>query len=344
MEHNRSRTADLIKGVAIITMVQVILVEFFAQQPIMNSLVGKISLFLGGPPTAPVFLTVMGYYIAYRSRPFWMNVLRGTELIGLGLLVNLGRNALVLIGIAHPPFTIGLISLIFSTNILILAGLSFIAIAVLIQLFKGHVLIFLFLIIVILLLQYVIPPVEKTFPNSLWLPFFYGKYPHGFFPLIPWFSYVLAGYSFFQFKNYFIADQFKHSQTVKIILLFASGIILLVTARFGFRVSVRPQLFFHHGILFFLFCINYVFWWFLSARAIVNLSNNSLTNYVEWLGKNVTAFYVIFMILVGNIAVFFFKTEGYQALLLWLPGFMLITSLLVLIWDKVRHPATGSRG
>lgn len=337
MEQNRSRTSDLIKGIAIIAMVQVILLEFFARQPIMNGLTGKISMFIGGSTTAPVFLAVMGYYIAYRRKTFWKNILRGLELIALGFLVNIGRNALVLAGLAHPAYAHGPLPIVFSTDILILAGLSLIAIAILILLFRGHVLIFLFLIVVILLVQYVIPPVEKTFPDSLIMPYFYGKYPQGLFPLVPWLSYVLAGYCFFQFKSSFVSDQFKHSQTVKVILLFLSGIILVVTAKFGFRVSVVPQLYFHHGIMFFLFCINYVFWWLLSARAIVHRADNFLSHYVEWLGKNVTAFYVIFMLLVGNLGVFFYKSQNYKELILWFIGSLVITSFLLVLWNLIQH-------
>ena len=337
MENSRSRTSDLIKGVAIIAMVQVILLEFFAKQPIMDGLTGKVSMFIGGSTTAPVFLSVMGYYIAYKHNPFWTNILRGLKLIGLGFLLNIGRSAVVLVGLAHPSYAAGPLALIFSTDILILAGLSLIAIAIIIQLFRGHVLIFLFLIVVILFLQYVIPPVEKTFPNSLILPYFYGKYPRAFFPLIPWLAYVLAGYCFFQFKNYFVSDQFKHSQTVKVLMLFLSGVILIVTAKFGFRVSIRPHLYFHHGIMFFLFCINYVFWWLLSARAIVHRADNVISRYVEWLGENVTAFYVIFMLLAGNLGVLFYKSGGYEELAGLFIGSLIITSLLVALWNLIRN-------
>jgi hypothetical protein len=342
MEQYRSRTSDLIKGVAIIAMVQVFLLEFFARQPIMDGLTGKISMFIGGSTTAPIFLSVMGYYIAYKRKPFWKNILRGIKLIGLGFLVNIGRNAMILAGLAHPEYATGTVQLIFGTDILILAGLSLIAIAVIIQLFRGHVLIFLSLIVILLLLQYIIPPVEKTFPGSVLLPFFYGKYPHGFFPLIPWLSYVLAGYCFFQFKNYFVSDQFKHSQTVKVMLLFLSGIVLIVTAKFGFRVSIKPLLYFHHGIMFFLFCINYVFWLLLSVRAIVHRNDNFISHYVEWLGKNVTAFYVIFSLLTGNMAVIFYKSGGYEELAGMFIGSLIITSLLVLVWNMIRQPASDS--
>ena len=335
MESNRSRTADFIKGLALLTMVQVILVEFFATPAIVNSIVGKISMFLGGPPAAPVFLAVMGYYIAHKTKSFLENIKRGIRLIALGLLVNIGRNALVLFHLINPVAPVDPMHLIFGSDILILAGISLIAMAVVIKLLKGHVLLYLALIIVFLLLQYVVPPVEKLYSHSLFIPLIYGKYPDSYFPFIPWFAYVLAGYSFYLFKQYFVSDQFKHSQTVKIILLSLSGLMLIGSIPFGFGVTIRPILFYHHGILFFLFCVNYMFWWLLSAHAIVNRMNNRVTRYLEYLGKNVTVFYILFMILAGNLSILMQESLNYIQLALWFTGLLIITSLLVWLWDSI---------
>ncbi len=335
MEISRSRTADFIKGLALLTMVQMVLVEYFAKPVIVNSLVGKISMFLGGPPAAPVFLAVMGYYIAHNAKSFMENIKRGIRLIALGLLVNIGRNALVLFHLTKVTAQTDTMHLLFGSDILILAGISLITMAVIIKLLKGHVLLYLSLIIIFLLLQYVVPPVEKIYPHSLFIPLIYGKYPGSFFPFIPWFAYVLAGYSFYLFKQYFVSDQFKHSQTVKIILLSLSGLMLIGSIPFGFGVTIRPILFYHHGILFFMFCINYMFWWLLSAHAIVNRVNNRVTHYLEYIGKNVTVFYIIFMILAGNLALWLHGNLNYIQLTFWFIGLLIVTSLLVWLWDSV---------
>ncbi len=331
----RSRTSDFIKGVAIVAMVQVVLMEVFATQNVMSGIVGKISLFLGGPPAAPVFLTVMGYYVAKSNYPFLKHIERGLKLIFLGLFINFGRNIVYWINPGHHFPEPHFLQFFLGTDILILAGISLMVLAVLIRLFKGHLLIFLFLTLVVLLLKFILPPVASIYPNSVWMPLLYGNYNQSYFPFIPWFAYVLSGYAFFQIKNYFVSEEFKHSKTVKIILLISSWIVLLATARFGFDVSISPKLFFHHGILFYLFCINYVFWWLLMARAIVHKFNNKITGYIEWLGKNVTTFYVFFILLIGNIAVFFYKKETIPYLIIWFIGFMILSSLLVWSWNTL---------
>ena len=64
----RSFTADLLKGMAVLAMIQVHLMELFARQEVYDSLTGKISLFLGGIPAAPVFMAVMGYFLFLQVR------------------------------------------------------------------------------------------------------------------------------------------------------------------------------------------------------------------------------------------------------------------------------------
>jgi len=337
MEQVRSRTADFLKGVALIAMVQLVLIEYFARPAILNGLAGKISLFIGGPPVAPLFLTVMGYYIAHQHHSIRYHVVRGIKLIFLGLFLNITRNAYLLYEIATGKVTQDVGHILLGTDILILAGLSLIVMAFLVKVLRGHVLAYLALIVVFLLLQYVIPPVEKALPHALIIPFFYGKYPQAQFPFIPWFAYVLAGYTFFLFKQFFISDQFKHNKTVNAVLALLSGILLILSLPFGYSVSIRHDLFYHHGILFFLFCVNYLFWWLLSARALINRFQNKTTAYLEFLGRNVTVFYVIFMIIAGNLGVFCQKSENYPMLLVSFVLMMTITSLLVWAWDRIRR-------
>ena len=201
MKQVRSRTADFLKGVALIAMVQMVLTEFFATPALLNSTFGKISLFVGGAPVAPVFLAIMGYYIAHNAKPFNKLINRGIKLVLLGFAVNIARNGINIYHLITGNGEGDIFSYIFSVDILILAGLSIIAMAFLVKLFDGHVLLYIGLILILLFLQYIAPPLEKTFPHSYFLPFFYGNYKNALFPFIPWFTYVLSGFTFFHFKH-----------------------------------------------------------------------------------------------------------------------------------------------
>jgi len=91
--HNRIQTPDLLKGVAVILMIQVHLMVLFAHQNIYYGPVGTLSLFLGGVPAAPVFMIMMGYFLACRRKAPAIMMVRGMKLFFVGILLNIGLNA-----------------------------------------------------------------------------------------------------------------------------------------------------------------------------------------------------------------------------------------------------------
>jgi uncharacterized membrane protein len=76
----RSNTADLLKGIAVLLMIQIHLIELFAHPNISTSAVGEFLLFLGGPPAAPIFIVIMGYFLAASKQSALQLVSRGVKL------------------------------------------------------------------------------------------------------------------------------------------------------------------------------------------------------------------------------------------------------------------------
>ena len=106
MKTPRSLTPDILKGIAVILMIQVHITEQFACADIYESFLGKISLFLGGPLVAPVFLAVMGYFTIASNKTTFQMIVRGLGIIGIGLLLNLCLNASLLFKIYSDEFQI----------------------------------------------------------------------------------------------------------------------------------------------------------------------------------------------------------------------------------------------
>lgn len=136
VQKSRNGTADLLKGIAVLLMIQVHIMEQFADPGLYNSTLGKISLFLGGPACAPVFMAVMGYFLASSHKSMKGFMVRGLMLFAGGIMLNTGRSANLLIQVFQGESELNPWHFIFGADILTLAGLSILVIGLLRLLLK----------------------------------------------------------------------------------------------------------------------------------------------------------------------------------------------------------------
>lgn len=332
----RIQTPDLIKGFAVLFMIQVHILELFAKQSIYDGLVGSISLFLGGIPAAPMFMAIMGYFIAKNQKSTGRLILRGLKLIVAGLILNIGLNAHLIYRVLNDGWQINIWQYIFGVDILLLAGLSFIIIAILIRLFKNNFIGYFGLAILIVLLNSILPNyvAENTLINYL-LAFFHSSAEWSYFPLIPWLAYPLTGMGFYLLlEKYPIIKQFKWSILFAILLVIAA---VIYTFSFAFQITSNLPEYYHHGILFYL--------WSLAFMAILTLGffglektagNMKPVLFVKWLGVNVTTVYIFQWLIIGNIATAVFKTMNLTDSILWFFGITIISSMLTYFWNILK--------
>ena len=253
----RQPVPDLLKGVAVIAMIQVHVMEQFARPEIFNGPPGKVSLFLGGPFAAPVFMAVMGYFLG-KARPggreaeknkIWMKFRRGGALILLGLLLNIGLNFTLLVNIFRGKFEADPFQYIFGADILPLAGLSILIIGLMEVLLKKRG-------IAALILAAAIPAIT---PFITGLPEQY-KYVQAFigspekwsyFPLFPWLAYPLLGYGWRRFELEYPSMYDFIVKNLKIVLIISVALVLAL-AMPAYRNVTELGAYYHHGIL--LFC------------------------------------------------------------------------------------------
>ncbi len=337
MKKYRFKTPDILKGVAVILMIQVHIMELLAAPHIYSSLTGKISLFLGGPPAAPVFMAVMGFFIARSQSTIHQQVMRGLKLIGLGLLLNLGLNTHVLIRIFSGDMPLNPWSFIFGVDILFVAGLSIVLIALLKPLFKGRIIAWLAITLLVAAANPWLPVYDG---QAGWLKYlqayFWGYYSWSYFPVFPWMGYVLLGYTFYLLdKKYRLS---KLSERIRIftgILLF---VILALTIKFGVRISGILEIYYHHDFKYFAWTAGFLLFWIIIWDFFVKFfSGGKRLNYLRWVGKNVTAFYVIQWLLIGNTATAIYKTQEMWTLPLWFAGMLALSSLLTVAFEKLRQ-------
>lgn len=188
---------DVLKGFAVFLIVPVHILETFIDYPGRESLFGKILLVLGGPVGVPVFMMIMGYFIAKSKKTILQNIARGVKVFFLGLLLNIGLNANLLLKIKFSGWQINPWEYIFGVDIFYLAGLSIIVLAILKKIEKGKALVaFVFAFLVIGLTAQMNEFLMVTDRNYI-LPFIAGTYSWAYFPLFPWLAYPLLGFAFY---------------------------------------------------------------------------------------------------------------------------------------------------
>lgn len=324
---------DLLKGVAVLLMIQVHLMELFARQELYDGFWGKVSLFLGGPPAAPVFMAVMGYFLAKSRSGALTFIGRGFRLIVYGFLLNTGLNLHLFYHIFTGQSSLSPLPYLFGVDILFLAGLSIIVIALFRLILRDKVFFWLIAMLFVASATTFLPAGNG---NSSWsdylLAYFYRATWWSYFPLFPWLAYPLAGYCYsliYERYSQLIIPQTKLALAALVML-----IPLAVFFPFGFNVTTDLQAYYHHSVSYFLWALLFLGAWTILFHTLIKyLPENPVMKYLQWTGRNVTAFYVFQWLIIGNLATAFYKSVSAIQLLFWLVGITISTSILVWLYS-----------
>lgn len=309
--------ADLLKGIAVLLMVQVHVMEQFASPAVIESWLGKISLFLGGPACAPVFLILMGYFI---SRSTWKPlslVKRGLLLFALGIVLNVTRSANLLIQIWQDNIFLNPFFFIFGVDILILAGLSCMVLPLVALVLKKNFTAYFLLALGLALLSGFVPDIFSENSSGKYIEaFFTGNASWSYFPFLPWFSYVLVGFAFNLLQN----SNFKLPELKVANLLFVF-LVCMVFVPFAWNVTTDlygENGYYHHDIRFFLWTIPFMLLYLWFVKLVSDKYNdNYVFQKLVFIGKNVTLFYVIQWVIIGNIATEIYQTQSELGFVIW---------------------------
>lgn len=339
LNKNRNGAADLLKGIAVLLMIQVHLMEQFATPDLYQSSFGKISLFLGGPACAPVFMAIMGYFMAVSHKKMGALLRRGLLLFTGGLVLNFARSANLLIQIFKGNYDLNPWHFILGADILTLAGLSVILIGLLRLLFRANYLPYLILAILIVLVTPFISVLFTVNGQSAYLlAFFGGIYEWSYFPLFPWMAYVLTGYACFLFTEHVSwANREKLLKFAYLIIPMTILTILSLPWASVITANLKGEGgYYHHGILFFLWTVLFM----ISYVTAVNLIAKRFPEkgpylIIKWMGRNVTAIYVFQWLVIGNIATVLFRSRNLLQLAAWFVMVTLSSSLLAAMYQQV---------
>lgn len=325
---------DLLKGFAIFFMVQIHITELFIDNAGRESLFGKLTMFLGGPFTAIIFMIVMGYFVAKGKKSPLQNIFRGVKILVVGLLLNIGLNFHLLLKIKFSGWQFNPLEYIFGVDILYLAGLSIIFIAFLKTLKKGKAWIAILLVLLVTGLTGYMNGILTITERNYILPFIGGTYSWAYFPLFPWLAYPLIGFAFSHWEEKIMLF-FTKRKLESAIILAGIGVLVIPFYKWGINTTINLPDYYHHTFWFSLWAIGVVILWIVFLRFLLNkFPNTYIGNFLKWLGKNITLFYVIQWLIIGNIATAIYQTQSINLYIFWLSGILAITVFLTWLIEK----------
>jgi len=341
---NRDQTADLLKGLAVLFMIQVHIMELFSLPEIFNSKIGKVSLFFGGPPAAPLFMAVMGFYFAKSKKSLYQNFKRGTFLFAGGILLNIGLNFHLLIKIYSGQYNLNPYHYIFGADILTLAGLSIIILAVLKKIFDNKFYFYFAAALLAGIANAYLPNIYSNInePAAYVQSFLWGKVEWSYFPLFPWFAYSASGAAFYFLKKKY-GDKIFSEVIVNSVL--AVGFLFLM-GTYSYAVNISHNLFqyYNHNFLFVLWIIVFLLWFTSVVDKLETFAGkNVFILFTKWAGKNVTAFYIVQWLIIGNIATLVFRSFNLYYSIISVAMITVVVSVLVMLWIKIFRSDTPNR-
>jgi hypothetical protein len=335
MERRRILLPDILKGVAVIFMIQVHIMKLFATSEVLESFTGKVLLFLGGPPAAPVFMAVMGFFFAQSQKTFEQDLLRGLKLIGLGFLLNIGMNIHVLIKIFTGALNLNPWHYLLGVDILFLAGLSIIALTAMKYLFGEKLFPFVLLLTIAAFIHHFLPVHQGEIIWMTYLQaFFWGEFAWSYFPFLPWIIFPTVGYIFRIILEKYPLQQVSSKGLVYFIISLLLIILISLPMAFDVPYSLTSK-YYQKPFLVVWVILFLLFWIMLFRYWILNRSQWRIFKYLAWVGKNVTVFYVIQWLIIGNLGTALYRSQSEIELAVWFTVILIMTSLLVLGWQKL---------
>jgi cobalamin synthase len=122
-----------------------------------------------------------------------------------------------------------------------------------------------------------------------------------------------------------------------------SGVVLVVIFAFvlyfrksGFETTINLPAYYHHTFWFSIWAFGVVILWSVFWQLMLNkFSKTRLGEFFMWLGKNITVFYIIQWLIIGNIATAIYQTQPLSRFPLWFAGIFSITVLITWLVETV---------
>lgn len=303
--NERLLTFDFARGILIILMVLVHVLDFYGDTSTHESLVGSTIRLLASWQVAAWFVFIMGMFITYSGQQSLLTGLkRALGLFALGYALNIARGSIPMwlslkMGLvtqeqlgSYTPTTE-----LFVVDILQFAGLALACCLLIKHLFPAPK----YWIGCALLVTFLSPyfwdiTTGWSYPDEALKLFFGNKHQGAMFPLLPWLAYPLAGMVFGCWLKYSnnIQQFFKTSLWIGAALAATGTLLTMTNTDYHMASNMRAG----PGMIISLTGGALVFLW-LCQRVTQGQSANRFVSLLCFWGRNVTTYYVIQWLLIG---------------------------------------------
>jgi uncharacterized membrane protein len=340
-QNKRIISVDIARGLAVFFMIAVHTLEVFANEEVKNSLLGQIIAFLGGPPAAPVFMTLMGLSFVYSTKSgLKPKLVRGFKIFLAGYLLNILRGVIPFklsmyfkmdIAKSFPLERLNEYTILSVVDILQFAGIALMIMAI-IQELKINRFLILFFAFIIVLVSPLLWGIKVNIPviNPI-LDLFWGNQPIEFsfienkiaFPVFPWLAFPLMGM--------FLGETLKTSKDQNGIFNYfgISGLIVLIMGVFisSFNVKYHFNDYYHSRQGAMLFMCGFVLVWLFITKLITDKipMNGLFTLLIKWSSGVTNIYFVQWIIIIWSIAFFGLNNSSCATVVLLIFIFTLIS-------------------
>ena len=343
-QNNRLLSIDLARGLAVFFMIAVHTLEVFASEEVKNSVFGQIIEFFGGPPAAPVFMTLMGFSFIYsRKSELKPRLLRGLKIFLSGYILNIIRGVL--------PFTLSTYlkmdiietfpleklngyTILTIVDILQFAGIALMIMAF-IQEFKINKYVILFSAFLISMLSPFLWGLNLNIPViDQILELFWGdqSIEYSFiankiaFPVFPWLSFPLLG----MFLGVTIKNSKDQSTTFKYFGIIGILVLVIGVAISYSNVDYHFNDYYHSrqgGMIF--MCGFVVFWLYINKLILDKVPQNKFFDLLfKWSNGVTNIYFAQWIIIIWSIAFFGINQSSYVTIILLILTFTFISHFI----------------
>jgi len=317
---------DYLKGWAVIIMIQGHIIETWIRQDVLDTHVGAAIRFVNNIPAAIVFMLLMGYLVFFTNASGRKLFFRGIKVFFWGLLLNIGLNFHYLIQILTGKIEGSILESILAIDILFLAGISLMILGLIRLSSKAIWLSLTGGLLIVVLTPWIRDLLNQTNPDNFLYALLGSNADWSYFPIFPWTAYPLIGYAFAGLlKRYNLIQLPKR---IKIAIMIFS--LLLAIPGFIFNLNDLQDLssFYHHDWRVFIWSLSFTLGVLILLSFLPGLKKGAFSAWIQFAGKNLTRYYVIQWLIIGNLASFFFQDLGLSA---YFFGFFVVSAITTII-------------